>query len=85
MTRFKIAAGVGIVLATCGACAAAQADTITQWTFQNDAVATNNNPAPSTGSGTAGSIGMNVYATPNIGVTKDDVLLGTTGDTGANG
>ncbi|MDR3404624.1 MAG: PEP-CTERM sorting domain-containing protein [Chthoniobacter sp.] len=59
--------------------------TITAWTFQNDAVATNNNPAPSTGSGTASSIGMNLYATPNVGVTTDDVLVGKSADTGANG
>jgi len=63
----------------------AQADVITAWTFENDTVAVNNNPAPSTGSGTASSIGMNIYATPNVGVTTDDVLSGTTGDTGVNG
>ena len=28
---------------------------------------------------------MNIYPTPNIGVTTDDVLLGSAGDTGANG
>ncbi len=61
------------------------AATITQWTFENDSVAVNNNPAPSTGTGTASSIGMNIYATPNVGVTTDDVLLGKNSDTGANG
>ena len=64
---------------------AAQAGTITAWTFENDAVAVNNNPAPSTGAGTASSVGMATYATPNIGVTTDDVTVGVTGDTGTNG
>ncbi len=67
------------------AAAGAHAQTITAWTFENDPIAINNNPAPSTGSGTAGSIGMNLYPTPNIGVTTDDVLLGKSSDTGANG
>ena len=63
----------------------AQADVITAWTFENNAVALNNSPAPSTGSGTASSIGMATYPTPNIGVTTDDVIAGSTGDTGVNG
>jgi uncharacterized protein (TIGR03437 family) len=63
----------------------AQAGVITAWTFEDDAIAVNNSPAPSAGSGTASSLGMATYATPNIGVTTDDVLLGATGDTGANG
>ena len=58
---------------------------ITAWTFENDTAAVNNTPAPSTGSGTASSIGMATYATPNIGVTTDDVTQGATGDTGSNG
>jgi len=62
----------------------AQAGVITAWTFENDAIAVNNSPSPSTGSGTASSIGMATYATPNIGVTTDDVTLGATGDTGTN-
>ena len=28
---------------------------------------------------------MNLYPTPNVGVTQDDVLAGAKGDTGANG
>jgi hypothetical protein len=60
----------------------AQATTITQWTFENLSIATNNSPAPSTGSGAAGSIAMDVYPTPAVGVTTDDVLQGTNGDTG---
>ncbi|HTB15772.1 MAG TPA: hypothetical protein VK752_29585 [Bryobacteraceae bacterium] len=63
----------------------AQAGVITAWTFENNAIALNNSPAPSTGSGTASSLGMATYATPNIGVTTDDVLAGSTGDTGVNG
>jgi uncharacterized protein (TIGR03437 family) len=62
----------------------AQAGVIAAWTFENDAIAVNNTPAPSTGSGSASSIGMATYATPNIGVTTDDVLVGATGDTGSN-
>ncbi|HLX94410.1 MAG TPA: PEP-CTERM sorting domain-containing protein [Verrucomicrobiae bacterium] len=62
----------------------ARAQIITAWTFENDPVAVNNSPAPSTGIGTAGSIGMNIYPTPNIGVTTDDVLVGKNSDTGAN-
>ena len=57
----------------------AQADVITAWTFENNAIAVNNSPAPSTGSGTASSIGMATYATPSIGVTTDDVACGRCG------
>ncbi len=63
----------------------AEAGVITAWTFENDAIAVNNNPAPSTGSGTASSIGMATYATPSVGVTTDDVVAGAAGDTGTNG
>jgi hypothetical protein len=65
--------------------ASVQAQTIAGWTFENDTVAINNSPAPSSGSGTASSIGMNIYPTPNVGVTTDDVLVGKNSDTGANG
>ncbi len=63
----------------------AHAGVITAWTFENDAVAVNNSPAPSTGSGTASSIGMATYPTPNVGVTADDIVVGAAGDTGTNG
>ncbi len=63
----------------------AQAGVIAAWTFENDSIAVNNSPAPSTGMGTASSIGMATYATPNVGVTSDDVVVGATGDTGTNG
>jgi hypothetical protein len=67
------------------AIAPAHAQTIVDWTFENDAAAVNNSPAPVTGTGTASSIGMNIYPTPNVGVTTDDVLLGKSSDTGSNG
>jgi hypothetical protein len=62
----------------------AYAAVITQWNFENDAKAVNNNPAPSTGTGTVTPLGMNIYPTPNVGVTTCDVLQGVTGDTGNN-
>ena len=65
--------------------APAHAGTIAAWTFENDAVGVNNAPAASTGTGTASSVGMNLYPTPNVGVTADDVLVGATADTGPNG
>ncbi len=43
----------GVVMA--GTCAGASAATITEWTFQSDAIAQNNNPAADTGTGTASS------------------------------
>jgi PEP-CTERM motif len=67
-----------------GSLAAAHAQTIADWTFQSDAIAVNNNPAADIGSGTASSIGMNIYPTPNVGVTTDDVLVGKNSDTGVN-
>jgi hypothetical protein len=67
----------------------ASAGVITQWTFENQPITgaapnSNNSPTPSTGSGTAGSIGMNIYPTPTVGVTTDDIAQGATGDTGTN-
>jgi hypothetical protein len=64
---------------------AAHAGVITQWTFENDTIAVNNSPAPSTGTGTATPIGMDIYPTPNVGITQADVLQGAAGDTGVNG
>jgi uncharacterized protein (TIGR03437 family) len=63
----------------------AEADVIAAWTFENNAIAVNNSPAPSIGSGTATSIGMATYPTPSVGVTTNDVLAGASGDTGVNG
>jgi hypothetical protein len=62
----------------------AHGGTVAAWTFENNTAAVNNSPAASTGTGTASSIGMNVYPTPNVGVTTDDVVLGKASDTGAN-
>src|ERR1700684_1999357 len=62
-----------------------RADVIAAWTFEYNAVVINNNPSPSTASGTASAIGMATYATPNIGVTADDIVAGSTSDTGVNG
>ena len=62
----------------------ASAATVAAWNFENNPIAVNNNPAASAGTGTASSIGMDVFPTPNVGVTTDDVLLGVAGDTGAN-
>ena len=73
----------GIVIA--GTCASASAATVAEWTYENDAIATNNTPVADKGTGTSDSIGMNLYATPNVGVTTDDVLAGKNSDTGANG
>jgi hypothetical protein len=82
MKKQKIIVSLAMLAASM---AATQAQTITAWTFQNDGVAINNNPAPSTGAGAASSLGMNLYPTPNVGVTTDDVLVGKASDTGANG
>jgi uncharacterized protein (TIGR03437 family) len=76
---------LSIAALTAASLSVAQADVITAWTFENDSIALNNSPTPSTGSGTAGSIGMATYPTPSVGVTTDDVLVGATGDTGVNG
>lgn len=82
MKNKKIASIAALLLASLSA---SQAQTIAAWTFENNSVAVNNSPAPSAGSGMASSIGMNLYPTPNVGVTTDDVVLGKSSDTGANG
>jgi hypothetical protein len=79
-----IALAAMAIASTALAPAMSKATVITAWTFENDAIAVNNSPAPSTGTGVASSIGMATYATPNVGVTTDDVLLGKSSDTGAN-
>jgi hypothetical protein len=86
-----------LILASLGAATlllttSAQAQTtLAAWTFENitpDASSSNpvavNTPTPSSGTGSADAIGMNVYATPNVGQNLDDVLVGSTGDTGSN-
>ncbi len=86
VARIVVAMISVILLAASPTARQASAAVITQWNFENppDPIAVNNSPAPSTGAGTAGSIGMNVYPTPNVGVTTDDVLQGVAGDTGVN-
>ena len=58
---------------------------IAQWTFENDAIALNNSPAPSTGAGTATPLGMTNSFNGTTSTNTDDVLLGASGDTGSNG
>src|ERR1700677_2561509 len=68
-----------ILIAICSAAllsTTAHAQVLAAWTFENDSIAVNNSPAASTG--------MATYATPNVGVTTDDVLVGKGSDTGAN-
>jgi len=72
-------------IASIAALIATSITTIAGWNFESDSIAINNNPAADTGSGTASSIGMNIYGTPNVGVTTDDVLVGKSSDTGGNG
>jgi hypothetical protein len=64
---------------------AAYGATVAGWSFENNAIGVNNSPTASTGTGTASSIGMDIYPTSNVGVTTDDVVLGKASDTGANG
>jgi hypothetical protein len=71
------------VLAACGAGAVAQADTIADWNFGTlAAVAPDNTPAPTTGSGSATSLGMtNTYTETggggNVSTTYDDITKDT--------
>ena len=58
----KQIASIAALIAT--SITAAQAQTIAGWNFESDSIAINNNPAADTGSGTASSIGMNIYGTP---------------------
>jgi hypothetical protein len=59
--------------------------TIAAWSFENDSIAVNNNPAPSTGSGTASGLGMTNSYNSTTSTNTDDVLAGVSGDTGSNG
>ncbi len=78
---FALAGALALLIQTNG-----QAQTtIAAWTFETNAIAANNSPSPTTGSGTASALGMGVYPTPNVGTNADDVLQGVTGDTGSNG
>ena len=62
----------------------AQAQIVADWTFQSDAVATNNSPVADVGTGTATSIGMTNSLTSPSSTTADDVTVGSTSDTGSN-
>lgn len=84
-TQMKNKIIIGLAAVFAASLSAGHAQTIAAWSFENDAITVNNSPTPSTGAGTASSIGMDLYPTPNIGVTTDDVLLGKSSDTGANG
>jgi hypothetical protein len=76
----SIAAFAGLSVAIL-ATAPAQAAIITAWTFENLPVANNNNPAASTGTGTASALGMTnnyTYLTSPVvtgSVNTDDILL----------
>lgn len=73
MTRINIAAGVSMALLGFGACAGAQAAAITDWDFASlsgTVAAPDNSPAPTTGAGTASTLGMtNNYTYSSGGAT----------------
>jgi hypothetical protein len=82
MSHSRSLACTGLVLATLGAGAAAQAGVVTDWDFGAvTSVSPDNNPAPTTGSGMASSLGMTnnfTYTTKGVAtgvgsVTLDDV------------
>ena len=60
------------------------AGTIAQWNFENDPIAVNNSPAPSFGTGTASALGMTNSYNSTTSTNTDDVLQGSSGDTGTN-
>jgi len=84
---FNIAA-LSLLACTVATTAHAQSTTLADWTFDTLTVATNNNPAPTSGNGSAASLGMTNSYNATTSVTTDDIVVGTTGtkgDTGANG
>ena len=58
---------------------AARAATITEWNFNNNPVAVNTSPAPSTGAGTDSTLGMNIDSSTGTvdGTTKDTSDINT--------
>ncbi|MGO9446680.1 MAG: PEP-CTERM sorting domain-containing protein [Thiobacillaceae bacterium] len=78
---------IAAVVATSVSVSVAHADTLASWNFENppDPIAVNNNPAPTVGTGTASSIGMSNSYNSTTATTTDDVVLGKSSDTGANG
>ena len=85
MTKMQFSAMALVALLASTMSASAPAGIVSTWSFEGLPIAVNNTPAATTGNGTASSIGMNLYPTPNIGVTSCDVLAGSSGDTGING
>jgi hypothetical protein len=71
MNRSRILGALGVALLACAAGTSAQAATIADWDFGSlAAVSPDNSPAPTTGSGTASSLGMtNTYTYTTNGVT----------------
>jgi hypothetical protein len=62
--------------------ATAQAQTITDWTFDNDAVGVNSSPAPSTGFGTATALGMSNSFNNTNSISTPDILSSAGSSTG---
>jgi hypothetical protein len=91
MLRFNLPARVSLVALTLGACASAEAATITEWNFGTLPVNTgpDNTPAPTAGVGTATSLGMTNNFTYSNGVTGsttfDDILNDTADGAAGNG
>lgn len=84
MTQLNFAVRIALAAATFGVGVSAQAATITDWDFGTlAAVAPDNTPAPTTGSGSATSLGMtNTYAEAGGGAadtstTYDDIIADT--------
>ena len=79
----SILAALGVAIGLAGFSAATHAAVITQWSFTAAASAPDNSPAPSTGSGTALTLGMtNSY---NTGNTASDDVVSTASPSGGNG
>ena len=84
MKNFPLTMLMAAIGASVAFTSTAHAATIAAWTFENDTVAVNNTPSADVGTGTASSIGMATFPTPNVGVTTNDVLVGKASDTGTN-
>jgi len=77
MNRFNLSLPIGLAALAMTAGFPAQATTITQWSFSATVAAPDNSPAPTTGTGTATTLGMtNSY---NGGNTASDDVTKTTG------
>ncbi|MDD4915393.1 MAG: PEP-CTERM sorting domain-containing protein [Methylococcales bacterium] len=61
----------------------AQADTITDWNFDSMAIAANNSPAPSTGTGVATALGMTNSYNGTTSVNSDDIIATAGASTGS--